>query len=70
MGTAVVLAVVIVGLLLVPKYPLAALAVVALGYGISRKVGGRSEAAFMAALMVLAGLGAVAVVGQYLTAAL
>lgn len=44
MGTAVVLLVVVGGLLLIPAHPLAGLLVLALGYGISRLVGGRSEA--------------------------
>lgn len=69
-GVALVFVLVIAGLLLIPSMPLAGVVVIALGYGVSRLVGGRSESSFTAGLMVLGGLGAVAVIAQYLTAML
>lgn len=69
-GVALIFLLVIAGLLLIPSMPLAGLVMIAIGYGVSRLVGGRSESAFVASLMVLGGLGALAVVAQYITAML
>jgi hypothetical protein len=58
--------IVVIGLMLLPAAPLAGVLVALAGGWIFTKASGRSEDVFMAMLMVLGGLGGLALFGQYL----
>ncbi|HSW04418.1 hypothetical protein [Aquabacterium sp.] len=68
LGITLVFLLVMTGMLLVPAFPLAGVAVVAISYWVSRLVGGRSDEAFIAWLVVLGGLCALVMLAMWIAA--